>query len=274
MLHVKDRSDNIGLTAHYTAYAWYKLGIAQTDLFITPQGRFMHLLAQGLLWPFGYLSTTNPEMLFLAARHRMIDYLLTQSRADTIVELSAGLSERGYQWTKNRSLTYVETDLAEMVGRKADILLPYQRTNHLLIPLDAVKDNMFEKLSSIIPKRVHVIVVCEGLISYFEANDIIRVFTNVSQFLSRIGGGQFLCDITPRENVLRFGVLARLFLHLMGIVAKSPPLAIQSIQHALELAKATGFDRAACLDPMDFADAIHIKRLNNKGMVQILHAWV
>ena len=94
-----DGHEQIGPTAHYTAYAWHRLGLPYAQYFVTPTGA-------ALYWGFRMtgewamdLSPRVPNMLeYLGYRHLMIESALKRIEPDTVVEIGAGLSRRGTTW--------------------------------------------------------------------------------------------------------------------------------------------------------------------------------
>ncbi len=58
---------------------------------------------------------------FFEARFKSVNHILVKENASQILELAAGFSPRGMEWS-GRGTLYVETDLADMMERKRSLI--------------------------------------------------------------------------------------------------------------------------------------------------------
>jgi O-methyltransferase involved in polyketide biosynthesis len=197
----------IAPTAHYTAYAWHRLGFPHAEHFATATGR-------RLFWSFRLAGEwlaaahpTVPSMIqYLELRHRSIELALEEARPDRIVELGAGLSRRGLTWAADRDVDYVEVDLPHMVEAKRAIIserVPADvrarargRLRHEAV--DVLGSGFDEWLARTLEGAVSPVVIAEGVLGYFDLEERRRVARAIAGGLA--GRGAFVCDLRAREG--------------------------------------------------------------------------
>jgi methyltransferase (TIGR00027 family) len=109
------------------------------------------------------------------ARTWLVDQVIereVQQGADMVINLAAGLDSRPYRMQLSSSLRWIEIDLPDMLTYKQEVLAA-DRPLCILerVPLDlkdiAGRRALFQRLGD---EAKRVLVVCEGLIIYFEAD--------------------------------------------------------------------------------------------------------
>ena len=207
----------IAPTAHYTAYAWHRLGFPHAEYFATATGR-------RLFWSFraagewlAVVHPTVPSMLqYLELRHRCIELALDEAAPDRIVEIGAGLSRRGLTWAADRGVDYIEVDLPHMVEAKREIIrtrVPEalraragDRLKHEAV--DVTAPGFEAWLERVLAGAQRAVVGTEGVLGYFELGDRERFARAVARALG--GRGSFVCDLRSREGGRSVAAAARL----------------------------------------------------------------
>lgn len=197
----------IAPTAHYTAYAWHRLGFPHAEHFVTAKGR-------RLFWSFraagewlAVLHPTVPSMLqYLELRHRCIEHALDQADPDRVVEIGAGLSRRGLTWAADRGVDYVEIDLPHMVEAKQRMIAERvpaavrsrarDRLRHEAV--DVTGPGFQAWLEKTLGGASRPLVVSEGVLGYFDRGERERVARAVARALG--GRGSFVCDLRSKEG--------------------------------------------------------------------------
>jgi methyltransferase (TIGR00027 family) len=111
------------------------------------------------------------------ARTWVVDQVIereVQQGADMVINLAAGLDSRPYRMQLPASLRWIEVDLPDMLTYKQQILAGDRPQCALeRVPLDlrdvAARRALFQRLGS---EAKRVLVISEGLIVYFEAEDV------------------------------------------------------------------------------------------------------
>lgn len=198
----------IGPTAHYTAYVWYWLRLPYAHLFRTRKGaRLFWSFRCALEWPT-LLAPDLPTMPgWLGLRHRTIERALVGVDPGAVVEVAAGLSRRGVTWALERRIPYLELDLPVMSAAKSALLrrrapeaLRRRAERHLALEAcDVFADGFPERAARALDGHARPCVITEGLTSYFEVDDRVRIFAAVHEALRRAGGGTYLFDTRSEE---------------------------------------------------------------------------
>lgn len=207
----------IAPTAHYTAYAWHRLGFPYAEYFATATGR-------RLFWSFraagewlAVVHPTVPSMLqYLELRHRSIELAVDDAAPDRIVEIGAGLSRRGLTWAADRGVEYIEVDLPHMVEAKLEIIrtrVPAEvraradgRLRHEAV--DVTAPGFEDWLERALRGAQRPVVITEGVLGYFELADRDRFARAVARALG--GRGSFVCDLRSSEGGSSVAAAAKL----------------------------------------------------------------
>ncbi len=199
------RDDRIAPTAHYTSYAWFRLGLPYAEWFKTARGARLHFALRGVEWLAARVSGAPSLMQYLEYRHRCIDHCLTARRPGRVVELGAGLSRRGTTWALDHGVPYVELDLPQMIAAKRRHLAALDRavrsrlTRLLRLEVADVLSASFE--AQLVEALAgsggaeRAVVIAEGLLGYFDFDERERLARAIASALRQHGGGSFLCDL-------------------------------------------------------------------------------
>ncbi|MFA5051398.1 MAG: class I SAM-dependent methyltransferase [Patescibacteria group bacterium] len=144
------------------------------------------------------VSKLAPE---LEARYKLVDQLLHQNNATQILEIAAGLSPRGVEWTKNQAIEYVEVELPEMARDKKKIFKALIKIppNLHLEEGNALNLKDLQKSITHFKKDRPIAVVNEGLLRYLNFDEKAIVAKNVRALLKIFGGVWITPDITLQK---------------------------------------------------------------------------
>jgi O-methyltransferase involved in polyketide biosynthesis len=140
----------------------------------------------------------------IEARHKGVDYLVQQAGNKNVLEIAAGLSPRGLATAiKNPNVTYIETDLPNMIDGKVafclDKLDGKRLLNHTFMALNAMSAGDFMGVRKHL-KDGPVTVVSEGLFPYLSHSEKVQVAWNVNSLLRERGGVWITPDTFTRER--------------------------------------------------------------------------
>ncbi|MGZ3452437.1 MAG: class I SAM-dependent methyltransferase [Polyangiales bacterium] len=252
--------DKIAPTAHYTAYAWFRLGFPYAERFATTEGA-------ALFWSFRLAGEwvaaalpNVPSMLeYLAQRHLAIEHVLDEARPDLVVEIGAGLSRRGVTWALDRDTDYVEVDLPHMVEAKrariearfAGLERARLKQHHRLVVQDVLGDDFEPWLRETVKGKARPVVIAEGLFSYFSPEDRARLARAIRNALP--AGGIFTCDARAKEGGAGIAIGARVLKAGIKLVTRGRGVREDFASHDEVRAffRKTGFSSS---DPIDLRD--------------------
>lgn len=256
----------IAPTAHYTAYAWYRLGFPYGFAFVTPEGRraFWGVRIAGEWVPA--VVPQLPSMLdYLELRHALLEDAVERAQPDVLVELAAGLSRRGITWARERGVRVVEVDLPPMVARKRTQLALHgiESEGLTLVARDLLAPELDAFLADTLRGAERPVIVAEGFLGYLAEAERSLVVAAVAEGLRRVGGGVFLCDLRMKRSgtaralssAIRLGILAV----TRGHSAK-PDFASQDAAEGF--LRAGGFDEVEVLGPDRIPRLAHIETPN------------
>jgi O-methyltransferase involved in polyketide biosynthesis len=201
------RDQKIGPTAHYTAYAWHRLGLPYAEHFATPRGRALYWLFRGAGEWLALGSRETPLLVdVLAYRHRTIDAQIRDTRPSVVIEIGAGLSQRGVWAVCDVGVArYVEIDLPHMIAAKRAKLeaLPAAVRARIegklvLEARDILADGLGPWLADRLRGAERAIVNAEGVMGYFDVAERERIVRAVATGLRAADHGTFLCDLRSR----------------------------------------------------------------------------
>jgi O-methyltransferase involved in polyketide biosynthesis len=195
---------SISPTAHFTAAVWARNGLSHPAL-STQVGRAMYWSSWPLMRAVQGLGGVGLED-FLLARHVLIDQRLRlaieSGRVSQVIEVAAGMSPRGWRFAERygERITYLETDLPEMVERKraalrgAGLLGP----GHRVETLDALDESGPRSLGAVaggLDPSAGVAIVIEGLLTYLDRAAVLGLWGRSAEVLARFPHGLMLCDL-------------------------------------------------------------------------------
>lgn len=196
-------SDAVSPTAHYTGETWVRNGLSHPQLG-TWQGRALH---RALVLPTAAGRALGGPTLegLLLARHRIIDATLDdliQGGASQVIEAACGMSPRGWRFSERygERLTYVEADLPAMARRKRDALarIGSLSERHRVAELDLLREDgpgSLESLAEELDPAQGLVIVTEGLLTYFDDETVDRLWARLARVLGRFSKGVYLADL-------------------------------------------------------------------------------
>jgi O-methyltransferase involved in polyketide biosynthesis len=271
--------ERIGPTAHYTAYVWYRLGLPHADVFATRRGATLYW---GFLLAGEWMTRLSPRVpsmrSYLEYRHRLIEAVLHGLLPDRLVDLGAGLSRRGITWAADRGVHSIDVDLPAMAAAKRRALadVPTRRSARLRVVDDDVLSPGFEeRLSVLLAGAVRPVVTAEGLLSYFDPPDRLRLLSTVARALRRGAGGSFVCDVHTAEDQARVGRAAQVLRLAIRTITRRrralDPFPTRAALHDAFIE--AGFDEASIVDARDHEKSVpQLRGLHSPAL--IVHARV
>jgi O-methyltransferase involved in polyketide biosynthesis len=260
-------SARISPTAHYTGFVWFKNGLSH-PAFMTREGRLLHGILRPMNIAYELRGRAGLDAMLLA-RHRAIDGLLrtavAEGRVGQVVEVAAGLSPRGYRFTREfPELTYVEGDLPGMVARKRDILARAGAGSdrHHVVEIDALADagprSLTEVAGGLLDPARGTALITEGLLGYFPIEAVHGMWERFAAFLGRFPHGLYLSDLHTRST-LRGVRAAGLFRKALSMFARGEVhLHFAGADDAEQALLAAGFSTPRVFDPEDPPGVVHI----------------
>jgi O-methyltransferase involved in polyketide biosynthesis len=275
-------TDRISPTAHYTGYVWYRNGLSHNAL-MTSRGRRLFYSLHPAAFAYNKILHGPTLEQVLLRRHLLIDHLLGRAiesgAVRQVVEIAAGLSPRGYRFCQRfgDDLTYVEADLADMatlkrrILTKADLLGP----NHHVVEMNALANDGPTSLTAVTskildPKRGTAIIT-EGLLNYFDGEDVRALWRRGSEFLSTFPHGVYLSDLHVRDESTRRRA-ARLFRLILEVYSRGQiHLHFKDAKHASKALVDSGFERATIHRPRDFEQQLAMPTFDD-DLVRVIEA--
>ena len=202
-------SERISPTAYATGYFWYRHGLSHPAL-ATEEGRRIDRIVRPLLLGTRLLGGFSLDALMLA-RHRGIDRVLgdaiEQGRIGQVIEIAAGLSPRGWDLKQRfgKRLTYIETDLPQMVALKQRLLADggLLTPGHSVVALDALADSGPQSLAALaktLDPKVGTAIVTEGLMNYLGPATAQGVWRRIAASLAQFPQGIYLNDLYLKQR--------------------------------------------------------------------------
>lgn len=151
--------------------------------------------------PSGGLRSYTP---FFEARYKSVSRILIEQGAKQILELAAGFSSRGMEWSQRADFqdgVYVETDLPDMIENKRSIvtaILGSIPANLNLCCASVLNRSELEHACSSF-RKARVAVTTEGLLRYLTFPEKEQLAANVAAILRQFGGTWITPDIHLRQ---------------------------------------------------------------------------
>jgi O-methyltransferase involved in polyketide biosynthesis len=134
------------------------------------------------------------RVAFLESRYLAVNNLL-KSLGDgyAVIEIAAGLSARGLEWSESKSL-YIETDLPDMLSIKQQVFDRVmlvtgiaQARNHHFCPLNALDYNDWERMGQrfFSAGKYRIAIIHEGLASYLSREEKEKLRDNIKRFFQQ-----------------------------------------------------------------------------------------
>lgn len=196
---------DLSVTALYTCHTWIVAGLPSAELFAMPEAKAVFDATNAALSLSRRFRPDLPSLYAsLVARHAMIDGIVRQTQARCVLELAAGFSARGARLSEASDVRYTELDLPNVASRKRALLeataagrAVLARPSYRLEEGDALTFPLGLPLSGEGPR----VVIAEGLAPYLDAAARRTLFTRVAHALRAAGGGTFVLDRVPDEEL-------------------------------------------------------------------------
>lgn len=153
----------------------------------------------------------------LEARFKSINYLIDHFGITSIVEIASGVSPRGLIYSAREEFYCLESDLEEILFQKMAIvesILPGGRRNLFFATINVLDRRELMEATSRLPEG-KILLVHEGLLSYFNHSDKKKVVGNIYSLLKARGGVYITPDITLRARYEIFFQLSPYVIKLM-----------------------------------------------------------
>lgn len=141
------------------------------------------------------------------ARYKLTNKLLRENNCKQILEIASGFVPRGLDLTKDESITYVELDLAAVMGQKKLIvnsiinkLNETPRKNLFLEPGNALNIGDLRLAANHFDKTQPIAIIHEGLLRYIGLEDKGILAKNFKVLLQEFGGVWITPDIYIKER--------------------------------------------------------------------------
>lgn len=275
---------NLSVTALYTAETWGWGALPGAELLVSKEGRtvfrvtnFALAIARVFNWKLRSLRCS------LLHRHTMIDHLLRESGARSVLELAAGLSRRGIATTVDPEVRYTEVDLGPMIAHKRSLLertdagrAALSRPNLRLVEGDVLEID----LASLAGDSPVQLVITEGLLMYLKPEQQRALWRKVRALFGASDEparrGTLVFDLVPASEEPPPGPIGAALGWLMkrftgGKGFERDPRTRHDI--AAELREA-GFARVDMIEPADVATdwALPHPRVPTRQLLFVAHA--
>ncbi|HVA83025.1 MAG TPA: class I SAM-dependent methyltransferase [Candidatus Aquilonibacter sp.] len=160
----------------------------------------------------GTFQKSNHEVLLFSAaveaRTQGIDQAIRKEGVRQVIELAAGFSPRGMQFTADPTFTYVETDLEETIIQKSQIAQSILQSQKIFRPnlyfyvANALSlSHLRDAREPLGPQKLAV--VSEGIFNYLTMDERRILSQNIKHTLNLYGGAWMLSDISTEEKRAR-----------------------------------------------------------------------
>lgn len=278
----KDTS-RISISAHYTGYIWYKHGLSAPE-FVTPAGRITNLISAPINGLLRLLAGADID-IFLLQRHTVIDHrieqLIENQGVTQILELACGLSPRGYRLKKKYPhIKYIEADLPGMAERKRQLIAPLiDPSSHQVCACNILEPDgemSIEHLLSQFNPNEPTLVVTEGLVNYFELEQIRTVWSRISKALAGFPKSWYVTDLYPDFADHPSYPYVKFAQKVVGTLTQGQwPLHYASDQAIQTGFQEDGFSQAKVIDPAIYYGKLPLlPEVKIKTLVRIIEAAV
>ncbi|WP_375505962.1 class I SAM-dependent methyltransferase [uncultured Nostoc sp.] len=140
------------------------------------------------------------------ARYKAINQVIAQYQITQVLELASGLLPRGLLMSSNPNITFIESDLPQMIGCKQQLIqqLVGERPNLHFIEIDATsRPNEFWKSTSVLKAGQPVMILCEGLLTHLTLVEKQLVCANIRNMLHSYGGVWITPDFIDTGSLVR-----------------------------------------------------------------------
>jgi O-methyltransferase involved in polyketide biosynthesis len=149
--------------------------------------------------------------LGLERRYWSIDELLNDLTINNILELSSGYSFRCLDYTHQKGVHYIDTDLPDVIAAKKEFIKSLKNNELItngkleLLPLNALDKNNFHEIIGHFPQG-EVAIVNEGLLTYLDKQEKEKLCSIIHDILMERGGYWITADIGLKNKDARLGL--------------------------------------------------------------------
>jgi O-methyltransferase involved in polyketide biosynthesis len=149
--------------------------------------------------------------LGLEGRYWSIDQLLNDLTIKNILELSSGYSFRSLEYTQQKGVHYIDTDLPELIDAKKEFIKRLKKDalnsngKLELLPLNALDKNNFREIIGNFSKG-EVAIVNEGLLGYLNKPEKEKLCSIIHEILMEQGGYWITADIGLKNKESKLGL--------------------------------------------------------------------
>ncbi|WP_338354637.1 class I SAM-dependent methyltransferase [uncultured Marinobacter sp.] len=193
---------------------------------------------------------------------------------------SSGMPPRGIRLRQKHPLLHmVEADLPDMAARKALRLMATGRLgdHHQVTPIDILADYGEYQLEKVLDRVFEndqpVIIVTEGLTSYFSLETISEFWCRLAAAMAKRPGSVYLSEsyYQPREPVLN--TTLKILGSVLGAVTRSEvSFHFQTDEEARQHFLSCGFASATVHDPRSWYGTLPIPESRGEPMVRVIEA--
>lgn len=204
---------NIPHSAQYTSatWAWAQLPYAAD---IMPNGALEVFNIVNRYMAF--YRVLNPAMSSLKHnllhRHTGINHFLKQTDCKQVIEVAAGFSPRGCQFSEDQQLSYFEVDLKEVMETKHSLLKHSESGRRVL-----GRHNFFLRVGDIEDLQLgqhfpaqKSFIISEGIMMYFDRPRQIKIWQHIAEHLAK-EGGEYIFDLIPDDDHPKRSWLGKIF---------------------------------------------------------------
>ncbi|WP_148862345.1 class I SAM-dependent methyltransferase [Marinobacter fonticola] len=277
-------SSGISFTALYTGAVWQRHGLSEEGL-IPPSGQALY----SLLTPFEGVSRVvagGSVRTFLLQRHFIIDHLITEAiehrGVEQVLEIACGLSPRGIRLRRQfPRLQMIEADLPAMATRKAAFLATrgFLGEHHRVRPIDIFADSGPLSLEAVIDEQFDpdrpLLVVTEGLTSYFTLANISQFWCRLAAVLSKRPGSAYISETYLQPSSRLIGGGLNVLRQALGAMTRAQvSFHFRNGEEARQHVAQSGFKYVEAVNPEDYYGRLPIPESRGDPMVRILDARV
>lgn len=133
------------------------------------------------------------------ARYKIINKLIDKTGVSDVIEVAAGLSPRGLEYSKQHKANFVEFDLPHLVQMKSDIIDVV--TGGGVSSIKQVAGNVLnredlEKAKAALDSKGPIVITNEGLMRYFNFDEKKIMAENIQRTLKDHGGFWITTDVS------------------------------------------------------------------------------
>lgn len=233
---------DLSVTALYTSQAWVWGGFPCAELLASAEAKRVFDVTNAAL----LLKPSAQLKYALVQRHAMIDRMLRESGRARVLELAAGLSQRGAALAGE--LDYTEIDLPPVIRKKRELLGRTEAGRAVLDKLQLVEGDV-----TAVELPPADFVIAEGLAMYLDGEARRALFARIAAH----GDTVFVFDLTPGEEEPQPGLAGRVLEAAMKRFTggRSFERDARTRTDVLAELRAAGFDHAEAFAARDVAGA-------------------